>query len=169
MALVYENLTYEIKQLMLQEVQSDVDNNSVYVSQRLEDGRCGEYVHILESSILSSHGTDEGFEQALQPLMKEVDNHGRRIPVNAAQTLAEGEFNKYYVRAMCVYAIQHGLDLEIIRVRYSQNPRRESECLIGTIIGNLEGELELLRRNDRAHLSVFGPNSGLSVRLKERN
>jgi hypothetical protein len=33
-----------------------------------------------------------------------------RVPITAADTLAEGEFNRFYARALCRYALLHGID-----------------------------------------------------------
>lgn len=90
---------------------------------------------------------------------------------SSAQMLAEGEFNRYYLRGLCARAQEDGIThLIVYRGRASANPRPESEAKIGMQIpvGPL---LETLRRNDFVSLEKdvlalpSGPNSGLTARL----
>jgi hypothetical protein len=90
------------------------------------------------------------------------------VPVNAAETMAEGEFNRFYIRALCQRAIDSGIpSLIVYRAKQVQNPRPQSITLEGTSIG-----ARLVLDDLRAHPGVDtalglppGPNSGLSVRL----
>lgn len=55
--------------------------------------------------------------------------------MTAAQTMAEGEFNVYYARGVCIRAIaETGSDatVTIYRARESANARSASIALIGT-------------------------------------
>jgi hypothetical protein len=90
---------------------------------------------------------------------------------SAAQMLAEGEFNRYYLRGLCVRAAEDGIShLIVYRGRASSSPRPESEAKIGmrVPVGQL---LETLRRKDFVSLEKdvlaipSGPNSGLTACL----
>jgi hypothetical protein len=57
----------------------------------------------------------------------------KAVPINANTTLAEGEFNRFYIRALCIYAIQNNIQfLVVCRAKESLNPRPESLMKIGT-------------------------------------
>jgi len=55
-----------------------------------------------------------------------------RVPKNAPQTLAEGEFNRYYIRGLCARAIAEGIDEVVVyRGKAVKDPRTESQAKIG--------------------------------------
>lgn len=81
--------------------------------------------------------------------------------------LAEGEFNRYYIRALCLRAIEEGKKLKVYRAKEVGNPRSESAVKIGQ-----EVDSQLLLADLRKNIGIdtcfglpAGPNSGLSVRL----
>jgi hypothetical protein len=82
--------------------------------------------------------------------------------------LAEGEFNRFYVRGLCLRAIDEGIDrLVIYRAKAVEEPRPDSNRRIGRSV-NPRTLLDDLRRNagvDTALGIPPGPNSGLSVKL----
>jgi hypothetical protein len=86
---------------------------------------------------------------------------------DAADMLAEGEFNRFYIRALCRRAIEDDIEVVIVhRAKVVENPRPESELKIGREIP-ARALLEDLRTNIGG-LTKFGipePGSGLSVRL----
>lgn len=87
---------------------------------------------------------------------------------NAHEMLAEGEFNRFYIRAICLRAIEDGIpEVIVYRAKAVQNARSESARKIGQ--GHAAEEL---LRDLRTHQGVDtalglppGPNSGLSVHL----
>jgi hypothetical protein len=91
-----------------------------------------------------------------------------RMPFNAAETLAEGEFNRFYIRGLCRRALETGISqLIIYRAKPVENPRSESELRIGATLEAAE-----LLQDLRANIAVEtclgmppGPNSGLCVKL----
>ena len=89
---------------------------------------------------------------------------------NAAQQLGEGEFNRYYIRGLCIRAKQEGKnELIIYRGKQVAQPRPESEAKIGTSI-SVDALLPILRKNDFVTIEDAigvpgGPNSGLTCRL----
>ena len=59
--------------------------------------------------------------------------------------LAEGEFNRFYIRGLCLRAIASGIvDLVIYRAKQVANPRSDSALKIGTTI-NAQALLDYLR------------------------
>jgi hypothetical protein len=87
--------------------------------------------------------------------------------VTAASTLAEGEFNRFYLRGIARRGLEEGRDIEIYRGRASSNPRPESQALVGQHLS-----ANALLDDLRAHIGVDstlglppGPNSGLTGKL----
>jgi hypothetical protein len=93
-----------------------------------------------------------------------------KVPYNAARTIAEEEFNRFYMRAVCRLALEEGVhDVEVYRARASRHPRPESEELIGKRL-NAQALLDDLRERTGTDTLLRvppGPNSGLSVRLPQ--
>ena len=91
-----------------------------------------------------------------------------RVPVTAAETLAEGEFNRFYVRAVCRRAIDDGAsEVEVYRAKAVATPRSASQAMIGRKV-NPRDLLEDVRTHPGVDTALGlppGPNSGLSIRL----
>ena len=67
--------------------------------------------------------------------MSLVGPRPERASVNAAELIAEGEFNRFYLRALCLAALSQDIPVLVInRARHSDHPRPESEAQIGTHI-----------------------------------
>jgi hypothetical protein len=91
-----------------------------------------------------------------------------KVPINAPDMMAEGEFNRFYARGLCLRAIAEGIPtVTVYRAKEVNNPRPESEALIGTHV-SAEQLLQDLRQHTGTDTDLGlpgGPNSGLSVRL----
>lgn len=89
---------------------------------------------------------------------------------HASQQLAEGEFNRFYLRGLCRRAQRDGIpSLVVYRAKNVAEPRAESEAKIGSSI-SADELLAALRTNDFVSIGEAlkvpgGPNSGLSARL----
>jgi len=91
-----------------------------------------------------------------------------KIPVTAPDTLAEGEFNRFYARGLCARAIDNGIkEVVVYRGKEVQQPRAESQAMIGKKI-DATVLLEDLRNSPGVEPALGlppGPNSGLTVHL----
>ena len=176
MGLNYKNLDDKTRSRML----SESKLGGHYLSPRLtEQGRLA-WVPLFDEA-LTAHN-DDWLEAKIvgRNLLNSQEQYKTKTGmidwrnVNAqasAQVIAQGEFNRYYLRGLCVRAQEDGIDhLIVYRARYSESPRPESEAKIGSQI-NVATLLEVLRSNDFVSIekSVFaipsGPNSGLSACL----
>ncbi len=178
MALYFENLDDRTRQLMLDEVEYDVSHNQLHISPFLSGQGQRDYVNLLRDAL--QNGNDESLAQSLREHRRILRTLPRRnpksggysitaTPENAAQVLAESEFNRYYIRALARRAIEDGIqELVIYRAKPVSNPRPESESRIETSLPP-EDLLEDLRSHPGDEPPVLGvpagPNSGLSVRL----
>ena len=90
------------------------------------------------------------------------------VPVTAPETLAEGEFNRFYARGLCSRAIEENIShVEVYRGKLVENPRPESEEKIGTKLSAKE-LLNDLRTSQGVEPCLGvppGPNSGLTIRF----
>jgi hypothetical protein len=91
-----------------------------------------------------------------------------KVPYNAAQQLAEGEFNRFYLRGIASRALKEGKkDLRIYRGKEVSAPRVESEEKVGSLI-DAALLLAELRKNDFVDNALglpAGPNSGLTAEI----
>ena len=176
MALYYENLDESTRSCMLSEVISDVSHNNLYMSPRLNGLGELNYVSLLKEAIeyyndawlaqqLRSRGYMNDYEQ------RRTRNGGftsAKVPVNAPETLSEGEFNRYYTRGLCVRVIMEGKNqVEVYRGKPATRPRPESEAMLGRWL-SAEALLKDLRESIGVEPALGlppGPNSGLTVRM----
>jgi hypothetical protein len=177
MALYLENLDDRTRQLMLDEMEYDIAHNQLHISPFLSGQGQRDYVNILRETLQT--GTDETLAEKLREHRRILRTLPRRnpkggysittTPENAAQVLAESEFNRYYIRALARRAIEDGIqELVIYRAKPVTNPRPQSEARVETTVSP-QDLLEDLRAHTGDEIPTLGvpsgPNSGLSVRL----
>lgn len=176
MSLFYVNLDERTRQLMLEEVEYDISHNQLHISPFLSGQGQRDYVNLLREAIRS--GSDETLAEHLRAHRRINKTLPRRkpkggfsiaaAPANAAEILAESEFNRFYIRALARRALEDGIaDLVVYRAKPVQNPRPESEALIEATLPPEDLLADLRSHPDEPpSLGVpSGPNSGLSVRL----
>jgi len=161
---------------MLEEIVQDIAAGKLYYSPRLSSVGRALYPELLRIAVQS--GSDDSLSAELRvPGRLNTTEEKRKpkggttiaqVPVTAPETLAEGEFNRFYARGLCRRAIAEGIETLIVyRAKEVANPRPESVALIGKSLPAKE-LLEDLRANigtDTALGLPPGPNSGLSVKL----
>lgn len=164
------------RRLMRDEFVEDREHNRVYLGKRLNEAGERVYLAALEQSV--EGGTPDGLQQALEPVPGDLwipgitAKNGRRSPTprTAAQTLAEGEFNRYYMRAICRRAIDDGNgQVRVRRAKAVTNPRSDRTVRVdeGDIL-DAQAVLDDIRRHpgEDTDLGVpRGPNSGLSLEV----
>jgi hypothetical protein len=176
MGLDFQDLDTRTRELMLSELDRDLANGTLYLSPRLSERGVTDYESLLREAFQT--GDDASLAQSLRSSDRISATETRRkpkggvttarVPHTAAETLAEGEFNRFYIRALCLRATEEGSGkLEIYRARASAAPRPESMAMDGASI-----DAAALLADLRAHPGVDtalglppGPNSGLSARL----
>lgn len=174
MPLHYENLDPTTRRLAIAELDSDVANGTFHVSDRVRPTAVEEYRRLLREAI--RYYDDLWLEERAGDLL--VDFETRRtasggqttakVPEMAARMLAEGDFNRYYMRGVCLRAVEEQRQVvEVYRARLSLEPRPESEELEGQRLDAKE-VLDYLRGvtgSESPAARLGRPNSGLSVRL----
>jgi hypothetical protein len=176
MALALMHLDEQTRGFMLEEVDDDVTSGHLYISPRLNARGVEEYPTLLCDAVrehadgwLANEISRRGLLNS--HLERKVRGGGVtmvRVPVNAAETLAEGEFNRFYIRGLCRRAIAEGMaGVEVYRAKAVEQPRSSSQILLGTIFDPtaLLNDLRSSQGVEPAHGLPSGPNSGLSVRF----
>jgi hypothetical protein len=170
------NLDANTRQFMLEEIDQDIAEGKLYYSPRLSAAGKQQYPDLLRNAARS--GTDESLAGELRTQGRLNATEERRkpkggttiaqVPVTAPETLAEGEFNRFYARGLCRRALAQQIESVVVyRAKEVVNPRAESVALIGTSLPAKQ-LLDDLRANigtDTALGLPPGPNSGLSVKL----
>lgn len=170
----FENLDQQTRELMISEINTDIEKGLLYFSKRFNDTGRKLYAKLLLDSV--SSGDEETLANSLKSnncfAEKEARNGKNgvtyaKIPETASQTLAESEFNRFYIRGLALRAIASSQTLTIYRARHSDNPRTESEIMIGQKIlaDKVLNDLRINIGVDTALGLPVGPNSGLSVKL----
>jgi hypothetical protein len=172
----FKKLDDETRKYMLKEFKEDLEKGSLYISERLNDHGKERYPELLKNAIIS--GTEESlsndllrgnyFNETEQRRNSNGIYRAVKVPRNANVVLAEGEFNRYYIRSICIQAINNGTNrIRVYRAKETNDRRPESEEKIGNLF-DANVILEELRNTynfDKVIKIPSGPNSGLSVDL----
>jgi hypothetical protein len=176
MGLNYRDLDDRTRAYMVEEINRDSQAGTLYLSNYLTQRGREDWPGLLRAA--ASAGTDDTFADELRRLQRlkvEVERRKpkggyttARVPATAAQTMAEGEFNRMYIRAICRRAIDDGVGRVVVyRAKAVENPRPESEQKVGASF-DAPTVLNDIRQNpgNETWLGVPpGPNTGLTVRL----
>lgn len=155
---------------MLQELAHDVEEKKIFYDARLTESGRALYLRLLAEAL--EQGTPESLSEAilksslLNPTEIRDIGDGRTVQAKvskiAHRNIGEAEFNRYYMRALCLKAIKQAIDeVEVYRARASTNPRPDDADR-----KNARELLEHLRSTNISMPGSFpGPNSGRSVRI----
>lgn len=162
-----------VRELMLSEIEQDMKDNNLYLSPRLLNKEL--YADLLRKSAISGNDSTLADDLLRNKCIKSMEARRTKsgttmvnVPRDAHLTLAEGEFNRFYIRGLCNKAIKDGDILEVYRAKSVSNPRPQSQALIGKNV-NPEKLLADLRKNIGVEPALglpAGPNSGISVKIK---
>lgn len=161
---------------MLAEIETDISAGTLFLSDNLSPKGRTDYPDMLRTA--TREGTDASFAEQIRSRLNSHEKPRRlksgelsKPPVmraNAHEMLAEGEFNRFYIRAICARAIEDGIPgVVVYRAKHVEHARTESEQKIGKTV-----EPTAVLNDLRTHPGVDtalglppGPNSGLSVAL----
>ena len=171
----FPDLNNDVRAMMLEEIRHDQEQSGLHLSDRLSPAGREAWPRLL------AHAAESGTPQSLagelrkngRLLTSEMSRrtgkpYRKAVPHNAPETLAEGEFNRFYIRAICVVALHRGQsDVEVYRAKDVIRPRPESVFKVGSRV-DANALLNDIRNSigvESALRIPAGPNSGLSVRL----
>jgi hypothetical protein len=164
---------------MLDELEADISSRTLYTSPRLNHHGLECYSALLREAIRCHDDAWLAWRLRVEHCLKHTESRRTKagsvtavtVPVTAPETLADGEFNVFYVRGICRRAIHHGIRaVEVYRGRAVMDPRPESQAKVGLLVlaEDLLNDLRVSKGVDSALKIPAGPNSGLSVRLPLR-
>jgi hypothetical protein len=174
MPLHYENLDPTTRRYALAELDQDLASGAFHLPARLRPTVAADYQRLLRDAI--RYYDDLWLEEHASDLLAESETRRTssgaqvtaKVPQMAARMVAEGDFNRYYMRGVCLRAIDEQRQVvEVYRARLSLEPRPESAELEGRRLP-ARALLDWLRggsSDDPAATALGRPNSGLSVRL----
>lgn len=170
----FENLDEITRQYMLDAISEAEKSGNIYYSTRFNDEGFKQWLPLLNEAAekynehwlafqIEQRGLMKGLEGSLTPSGGYTIKH---VPNTAAETMAEGQFNRFYILGLCKRARAENISqLEVYRARKSSVPRRESQNLIGSKFSIEYIESQLLKTADSFKSPLVKPNSGLSMRL----
>lgn len=176
MGLAYVNLIPAVRAFMLEEINMAVQDGTIYLSPWLSPQGLTDWVALLTDA--ATHGNDDSLAAQLRQNGRINETAQRRkpkggfttyrVPYTASETMAEGEFNRFYVRGLCRYALANGVrQLEVYRAKAVDQPRPGSEEKIGTLV-DPQAILDDLRVSAGVEPTLGmppGPNSGLTLKI----
>lgn len=175
MAFLFKDLDAKTRAFMLEEVAYDLECGSLYLSRRFNADGKENYPELITLAVEQHDEAWLADEIRSNDYMKEVEIRQTKrgasrssVPHNAAETFAEGEFNRFYIRGVCKRALENGdTEVEVYRAKAVRDPRYASQQKIGTKVSARQ-LLDDLRASPGVETALglpAGPNSGLSVCL----
>jgi hypothetical protein len=170
----YEDLTSETRRFMLEEIDMDIESDVIYRSPYLTQRGKGNWPDHLRDA--AANGNDDSlaasvkgqFNQTTQRRKPKGGYYSAAVPVNAAEVIAESEFNRYFVRGLCRRAIAEGIPrLQVFRAEIVAQPRPESQRLIDLLIDPGVVLIDV-RKSIGVETALGippGPGSGITVRI----
>lgn len=164
----FRNLTAEVRQHMVAEIDQDIADGVLVTSKRFtNDGIVG-YPPLLRSA--ASEYDEVWLAEHLMGSFNATELSAGKIkpvPRDAHTLFAQCEFNRFYCRAICLFALANpNYSIKVYRARQSKTPRPKSEAKLGKTL-----DAATVLEDLRDHLATnveFGPNeinSGLSLEL----
>ena len=166
-------LDTRIRELMKEEIKlADLTNNLYYSSRFNESGKAT-WLGLLNTAAALHDEHWLAYQLEINRAMKDYEDKEKlnggytiaHVPHTAAETFADGQFNRIYIAAICRYAIEQGeREVAVYRAKTRIGSRQESDALEGT-----KKDAASLLKMVQDTKSSFGcdllkPNSGLSVK-----
>jgi hypothetical protein len=158
----------------LEEIDLASQTGNVYFSRRFNEAGKAKWVSLLRQAAQEHNEHWLAYQIEAHRLMKDYEHAQKQlggytikhVPHTAAETLAEGQFNRFYIIAVCRLALEQGKKtVTIYRAKGRVEHRPESDALIGTqeSADCLIKELRFVQES--LNHKLLRPNSGLSVQL----
>jgi len=174
MGIYYEDLTENVRVFMVEELDWSLESGNLYISPRLTEEGVREWPALLREALLKHDDSWLANELRKRNLIRKMEQRKTRsgftlarVPRTAPDTLAEGEFNRFYIRGLCRLVIESGgAEIEVYRGKEVATPRPSSQAMIGQRLP-AQQLLESLRESQGVDSALGlppGPNSGLTIR-----
>lgn len=171
---LFENLDSDARECMAEAIAEAENGGAIYYGPHLKETAAGQFVALLKEAAgghdeqwltaqLNAHGLLNKIEKHKTKAGKEVT---QKMPAEAAETLASGQFNRFYMLGLCKWAQYNDIThLQVYRAKEITNPRPEAAYLAGRLIPVDDVESQLKGRDQSLYSLLGDPNSGLSLRV----
>jgi hypothetical protein len=170
----FRNLDEQTRRFMMEEIEAAGRNDNLYFSKRFNSAGIASWSALLFEAAQSYNEHWLAYQLETRGLMKGMEGSRtpsggytvKHVPDTAAETMSEGQFNRYYILGLCRRALAEGkTNVFVYRAKEVRNPRAESERLIGSNFNPSELIEQIRPRQSSLGHELLQPNSGLSVRL----
>lgn len=170
----FRNLDSDTRRLMVEEIEAAIRDGNLYYSKRFNEAGTGTWPQLLVEAArehdehwlafqIETRGLMKGLEGSRTPSGSYTVKH---VPHSAAETQAEGQFNRYYVLALCRRVLaERKPHVTVYRAKTVVDPRPESEALIGQALDAATLADQIRPVESSLGHPLLKPNSGLSVHL----
>lgn len=168
----FPDLDEQTRLYMISELEFDIRTDLFYEPLSMNTLGLMNYKRLLKECF--ENGIPETLQQKLTYSFFKKENHsGRKIPSTIRETIAFSDFNRYYIRALLLRALNENKKLYVYRAKQVMNERKQSRFLINKIYFDQRqvGQMLELFRDYRKLFSIkpqpelLKPNSGLSVKF----
>ena len=169
----FENLDDATRFSMLKAIEEAEGTGNIYFSTRFNLAGNMEWLPLLKQAAQEFNEHWLAYQLEANKLMKDFEGSRtpsdvytiKHVPHTAAETMAEGQFNRFYMLGLCKRARVEGIThLEVYRAKERSEPRPESQALIGNQLSIDEIEIQL-KEKASFNSPLIKPNSGLCVRF----
>jgi isocitrate dehydrogenase kinase/phosphatase len=168
----FNKLDKQTRLLMCEEITIAEKSKNVYESTRFNDTGRKIWVTLLQNAAQEYDEHWLAYQLEIAGAMKDLETKAKpkggytiaHVPDKATETLADGQFNRFYMAAICRRALNNGkLNVIIYRAKERIEPRPGSQLLEGTSRDANTLLQELRIRDLSLKCNLLKPNSGLSI------
>lgn len=173
----YTKLDKRTRILMCEEITRAKESDNIYFSTRFNEIGRKHWIQLLKTAAeqfdehwLAFQLEMSGSMTHLKPQKKPWNYILEYVPDGRVEMLATGQFNRFYMAAICCRAIEDDeISVIVYRAKQKRNPREESQILEGTFrdANDLLQELRDQGRSLQCEISKI--NSGLSIDYESQN
>ncbi|HXS35321.1 MAG TPA: hypothetical protein VN721_01360 [Flavipsychrobacter sp.] len=161
------DLNNEIRELMLNEILFDVSRKTFFYSPKFNNNGRNIYLSCLKEACAA--GDEETLWASLESsdTFNKYEAFGKRVDAREARNFSQNEFNKYYIRALCVKAIElNKQKLEVYRAVPAKGKSPKVDLMIGSLL-EPDKLLKDLRQNTGVLPAMLpGLSAGLSIKFQ---
>jgi hypothetical protein len=157
---------------MIEEIKRADKSDNIYNSSRFNDIGTHGWVSWLMTAAEKHDEHWLAYQLEATGAMKHLETKAKpkggyaiaHVPDIAAETMADGQFNRFYMAAICRCAIEDGKkEVRVYRAKHRGEPRPESIAMEGTL-RDPNALLNEMRIKDLSlKCDLLKPNSGLSI------
>jgi hypothetical protein len=156
---------------MCEEITRAKESDNIYFSTRFNEIGRKIWIQLLRSAAenFDEHWLAFQLEMAggmthLKPQKKPWNYTIEYMPDTRVEMLATGQFNRFYMAAICDRALEDGeISVSIYRAKHKRNPREDSQILEGTFRDPNDLLQELRNKDLCLKCEISRINSGLSI------